>query len=169
MLYSKVSYNHALENNVRISMNSDYLEKLHGNDKSLYSIRHNKYENDTYEPENLPDDEGTYPYHFGTFGSLKMHYRIGDLGNLHRMVTIISMVIGMLFGILVYSNLILGTAIDPNTTSLYKGLAWAYGVTFLFSLVSHLCCVWYIHNKLNQEPKPEKLETKKARIGIMGS
>lgn len=81
ILYSKMCFNHSLENNVRISLISSYLEAANPDEKNWDSFRHN---NDIR-------------YFFGSFGTMVETERVGDLKNMHRLISFLSASLGILY------------------------------------------------------------------------
>lgn len=87
ILYSKICFNHSLENSVRISLISSYLEHRNGRIVNWDSVRHNN----------------GIRYFFGSFGTSVPDARVGDLSNMHRIVSWLSLILGALYGFTVFA------------------------------------------------------------------
>lgn len=144
VLYSKICFNHALENSVCMSLNSDYLQRIEKNPDNLSAIK-NKYT----DSKELPKSDEVFPYYFGSFGALCRTHRVGDLGAMHWIISFLCLLFGGIFGSLVFIHCVYSDApiiFKPFLKSL--GIVFAGGA--MSSIVSHFIIILKAKRKMKK-------------------
>lgn len=137
ILYSKICFNHSLENNVRISLISSYLEAANPNKINWDSFRH----------------KNDIRYFFDSFGVMIKTEKVGDLKNMHRLISILSALLGLFYGGGVFYNCIQNYGLSNmlSATMIFGG-----GLSILLHTLIALVFGKINNNKLNDKEGEKK-------------
>lgn len=128
ILYSKICFNHSLENSIRISLITDYL------DCSVSKLQQKNW-------DNMRRNHGILPYFYGSFGAPAPDRRVGDLSNMHRIISWTGFIVGAIYGGSIYFSCIInnpfGSATSTGDNRLWKYAGGFYLLLIVLSLLSH--------------------------------
>lgn len=147
IIYSKVCFNHSLENNIRISLISSYLGAKNPRKENWDNFRH----------------EHGIKYFFGSFGSSIDTERVGDLSNMHRIISWLSIILGLTYGLITFVNCVMDGDFSDRTNCVMFIYICA---GLLLSAIAHTLIV-VVCNRKNikriREQSPEKNQNEELR------
>ena len=163
ILYSKICFNHTLENYVRISMIKDYLLKLdieNENDHNLFTEQNKYYKRIRSDQQKTPKDSELYrpkkselyPEHFNSFGAIPKLSRVGNVKTMHVIISSLSLLLGMTNGVLVYRNCVfMDSTYNSYEERLVKTLSILLTILVCAAVITHIVIVIVAYNRVKKD------------------